>query len=109
MSGKCRILVKKIKYYSFGLILSMSNFKEAPVYLSATTSSENRIINLDHIEEVTPHANVDVGAEEPFTSTACCQVRYHSGQEEILLIDYTSMKTNLSAITGTIDLLGNIS
>jgi len=79
--------------------------KEAPVY-NASLESENRLINLDHIQQVSPHANVpvDPGAAD----TPCCEVEFYSGTTIVVLVDYATMKEQTGALVGTIDTIGTL-
>jgi hypothetical protein len=80
--------------------------KECPVY-NASLESENRLINVDTIEEVKPHANVPV--DPGAVDTSCVEVRFHSGEAIVVLVDYSSMRQQLSALVGNIDELANLS
>ncbi len=80
-------------------------FYSIPVY-NAALESETRIINPEHIEQVTPHVNVPV--DPGAVDTPCCEITFHSSATLIALIDMSSMTANLQALTGTIDELGNI-
>ena len=81
------------------------SFFDYPVYTAALTS-ERRIINTDHIEQVKPHANVpvDPGAE----GTACVEVVMFSGESAIVLLDYDTVKVGMNATFGVVDQNGNI-
>jgi hypothetical protein len=79
------------------------NFKKVPVY-NASNESEDRVVNLEHIEQVKPHANVPV--DPGAVSTACCEVAFHSGSTIIVLIDQPTFEQQLQALTGTIDTFG---
>jgi hypothetical protein len=81
-------------------------FKTAPVY-NAALESETRLINLDHIEEVKPHANVPV--DPGAVDTPCCEVQYYSGVSTVVLVEFASMQSEIQALVGVIDELGNIS
>jgi hypothetical protein len=80
-------------------------FKIAPVY-NASLESEDTVINLNHIEQVKPHANVPV--DPGAVDTAACEVVFHSGTSIVVLLDMLSMESNLQALTGTIDTFGSL-
>jgi hypothetical protein len=80
-------------------------FATVPVY-NASLESEERIINPSHIEEIRPHADVPV--DPGAVNTTCCEAFFFSGNSIVILIDYTTMKGHLQAITGEVDVYGVI-
>lgn len=81
-------------------------FFDYPVY-NAALESEQRIVNTDHIEQVKPHADVPV--DPGAVSTACVEVVSYSGASIIVLLDYATVKTGLSAFFGVVDQNGIVS
>lgn len=77
-------------------------FKNAPVY-NATLESEVQILNLDHFERVLPHANVPV--DPGAVDTACCEVKFFSGDSVIVLLSFSSMQSQIQALTGELTTL----
>ena len=86
---------------SNNLSYSTSKYYDYPVYNSAQ-QSERRIINLDHIEQVQPHANVSVSGVD----TACSQFTFHSGASVIVLTDFSTIRSGLNANFGLVDING---
>jgi hypothetical protein len=82
------------------------NFKKVPVY-NSSLASEDRVINLEHLEQVKPHAEVPV--DPGAVSTSCCELVFHSSTAIIVLIDKPTFETQLQTLIGSIDTLGIIS
>lgn len=80
-------------------------FKKIPVY-NASNESESRVINLELIEEIKPHADVPV--DPGAVNTSCCEVRFFSGTAIIVLISQSTFESQLTALTGQIDELGEL-
>lgn len=77
-----------------------------PVY-NASLESEQNIINTDHIAQVKPRANVPV--DPGAVDTECVDVVLFSGSSVIVLLDYATVKTGLSAFFGVVDQNGGMS
>jgi hypothetical protein len=80
-------------------------FKKVPVY-NAALESEGRTINLEHIEQVLPHANVPVNPGA--VDNPSCEVKFYSGTSIIVLVDQPTFEQHLGAITGEIDTYGTL-
>ena len=81
-------------------------FAQFPIYTAGLTS-EDHLLNTDHIEEVLPHANVPV---DPGTvDTECCEVRFYSTATAITLLPYSEVFSRLQAMLGLIDTTGEVS
>lgn len=76
-----------------------------PTY-SAALTSENRIVNLDAIEQAKPHADVPV--EPGAVNTSACELVTRSGAAVIVLLSLGTIQENLSALSGRIDALGQL-
>lgn len=80
-------------------------FATVPVYAADLTSQE-RMFNPTHIEEVRPNPNVPV--DPGAVDTESCWVQFFSGQERIVLLPYATMKQHLQSITGIVDDYGTL-
>lgn len=80
-------------------------FATVPV-LTATNESEDWLIQLAMVEEIKPHADVPVDPGAVVTS--CCEARFFSGTSIVILIDIYSMKSQVGALTGTVDEYGQL-
>lgn len=78
-------------------------FVIAPIY-NAGLESEERPLNLDHIEEVYPHVNVPV--DPGAVDTESCEARFYSGSTVVILLPLATMQERLVAIYGTISNIG---
>ena len=74
---------------------------------NASNESEERVIQTDLVEEVSPHANVNV--DPGAVSTTCSQLRFSSGATTIVLLPYSDLKNRLSSFAGIVDQTGTIS
>jgi hypothetical protein len=75
-------------------------FATIPCYNEAAgNTSENRIINLDNIEEIKPHADANVEG----SLLTCTEARFKSGATSIFLMDLPTLQERLKAITGAVD------
>lgn len=74
-----------------------------PVY-NASLESERRIINTDHVEQVKLHANVPV--DPGAVDTACVEFTFYSGENELILIDYDTVKAGMKTFFGIVDANG---
>lgn len=79
------------------------SFFDYPVY-SAALTSERRIINTDHIEQVKAHANVPV--DPGAVDTECVEVAFYSGESAVVLLDYDTVKSGMMAFFGLVDATG---
>lgn len=76
-----------------------------PVY-NADLASERRIVNIDLIQQVKPHANVPV--DPGAVDTVCVEISFYSGSSEIVLLDFGTVKAGMKAYFGIIDVNGDM-
>lgn len=75
-------------------------FFDYPHY-NDSLESENILVNLSEIQSVKPHANVPVNPGA--VDTVCVEIFYKFGTSDVILLDYATVKTGISAYYGVVD------
>jgi hypothetical protein len=80
-------------------------FATVPVYAADLTSQE-QVINTDHIQRLFPNVNVPVDPDA--VDTESCRIQFKTESEIVVLLPYATMKDHLQALTGVISEIGGL-
>ncbi len=80
-------------------------FAAVPVYAADLTSQE-QVINTDHIQRLLPNVNVPVDPDA--VDTEACRIQFKTESEIVVLLSYATTKDRLQVLTGIISDFGGL-